>query len=197
MNSDLAADHRLVALDLRGHGLSEKPRDGYADSKLWAADIDAVIRALSLDDPILCGWSYGPLVILDYVREHGDGSIGGIHFVGGISKLGSEEAMSVLTPEFVALVPGFFATDAEQSVRSLESLIRLCVRDLSAADLYLLLGANVSVPPHVRQGLLSRSLDNDDVLRRIRAGVTHAASTTPRSPGRRGPQGDCGPHRST
>src|SRR5438105_2855798 len=61
MNSDLADDHRLVAMDLRGHGLSDKPRDGYADSKLWADDVDAVIRNLSLDRPILCGWSYGPL----------------------------------------------------------------------------------------------------------------------------------------
>ena len=33
LNSDLAEDYRLVAMDLRGHGLSDKPRDGYADSK--------------------------------------------------------------------------------------------------------------------------------------------------------------------
>ena len=36
MDSDLAADLRLVALDNRGHGLSEKPRHAYADSRLWA-----------------------------------------------------------------------------------------------------------------------------------------------------------------
>jgi len=65
MNSDLADDYRLVAMDLRGHGLSEKPREGYTDSRIWADDGNAVIRTLSLDHPILCGWSYGPLVILD------------------------------------------------------------------------------------------------------------------------------------
>ena len=165
-------------MDMRGHGLSDKPRDGYDDSKLWADDVNAVIQALSLDHPILCGWSYGPLVILDYIRHYGEDGIGGIHFVGGITKLGSDEAMSVLTPEFLNLVPGFFSTDVEESVRSLESLLRMCfVQEPSAEDLYLMLGYNVSVPPYVRQALFSRSFDNDDLLPKIRKPVliTHGA----------------------
>ncbi len=36
LSSDLADDYRLVAMDMRGHGLSEKPRDGYTDSRPWA-----------------------------------------------------------------------------------------------------------------------------------------------------------------
>jgi non-heme chloroperoxidase len=172
MNSDLAGDFRLVAMDIRGHGLSDKPREGYADSRLWADDVHAAIQALRLDHPILCGWSYGPLIILDYIRHYGEDGIGGINFVGGITKLGSDEAISVLTPEFLSLVPGFFATGAEESVRSLESLIRLCfAQELSAEDRYLMLGYGVSVPPYVRQALLSRSLDNDDLLPRIRKPV--------------------------
>src|SRR6266536_2839847 len=51
ISSDLADDYRLVAMDLRGHGLSEKPREGYNDSRLWADDVSAVIRALSLNHP--------------------------------------------------------------------------------------------------------------------------------------------------
>jgi non-heme chloroperoxidase len=172
MSSELAADYRLVAMDIRGHGLSDKPREGYADSRLWADDVNAAIQALRLDHPILCGWSYGPLIILDYIRHYGEDGIGGINFVGGITKLGSDEARSVLTPEFLSLVPGFFATEAEESVRSLESLIRLCfAQELSAEDRYLMLGYSVSVPPYVRQALLSRSFDNDDLLPRIRKPV--------------------------
>ena len=110
MSSDLTDDYRLVAMDMRGHGLSEKPRDGYSDSRLWADDVNAAIQALRLDHPILCGWSYGPLVILDYIRHYGEDGISGVHFVGAITKLGSDEAMSVLTPEFLNLVPGFFGT---------------------------------------------------------------------------------------
>jgi non-heme chloroperoxidase len=70
MNSTLADSHRLIAMDLRGHGLSDKPHDAYTDSKLWADDIKAVIQSLDLDHPVLSGWSYGPLVFLDYIRHY-------------------------------------------------------------------------------------------------------------------------------
>jgi len=178
LHADLARSYRLVALDLRGHGLSGKPRDGYSDSRLWAEDVNSAIRALGLDHPLLCGWSYGPLVILDYIRHFGEDDIGGVHFVGGVTKLGTEPAMAVLDPGFLELAPGFFATDVEESVRSLESLLRRCfVQEPAAADLFLMLGYNLSVPPHVRQALLSRSLDNDDLLPKIRKPVliTHGA----------------------
>ncbi|HWR49963.1 MAG TPA: alpha/beta hydrolase, partial [Bryobacteraceae bacterium] len=151
MNSELAQDHRLVAMDLRGHGLSDKPREGYADSRLWADDVDAAIRALNLDHPHLCGWSYGPLVILDYIRHYGDNGISGLSFVGGVTKLGSDEAAAVITPEFLNLVPGFASVDVEESVRSLRSLLRLCFAQQPSADeLYLMLGYCVSVSPYVR-----------------------------------------------
>ena len=147
--SDLADDYRLVAMDIRGHGLSDKPREGYGDSRLWADDVNAVIQTLGLDHPILSGWSYGPLIMLDYIRHYGEDGISGMQFVGGVTKLGSEEAMSVLSPEFINLVPGFFSTDVEESVRALESLIRLCLYEEPAAEeLYLMLGYNVSVPPY-------------------------------------------------
>ena len=172
MNSSLARDYRLVAMDMRGHGLSDKPREGYTDSKLWADDVNAVIQALSLDHPLFCGWSYGPLVILDYLRHYGEDAISGICFVGGVTKLGSGEAAEVLTPEFLNLIPGFFSTDTEASVRSLESFLRICfAHELPAEDLYLMLGYSVSVPPYVRQGLLSRSFDNDDLLPKVRKPV--------------------------
>lgn len=178
LSSDLTRSNRLVAMDMRGHGSSDRPRSGYDNSRLWADDVDAAIRELKLDRPILCGWSYGPLVILDYIRHYGETQIGGIHFVGAVTKLGSEAAVSVLTPELLALVPGFFSSDVAESVSSLESLLRLLfVREPSETDLYMMLGYNVSVPPFVRQALFSRVLDNDDLLPTIRKPVliTHGA----------------------
>lgn len=177
LDSELARDFRLVALDLRGHGASDKPADGYADSRLWADDVAAAIRTLGLDRPLLCCWSYG-LVPLDYLRHYGDGAIAGLHLVGAISKLGSEDAVSVLNPQVLAAVPGLFATDAEESARSLAAFVRMFyVRPPSDEELYTVLGYNLAVPPRVRQALFSRTVDNDDVLARIARPVllTHGA----------------------
>ena len=181
LHSDLAQQHRLVAMDLRGHGLSDKPRDAYADSKLWADDVHAVLQSLGLEQAILVGWSYGPLVILDYIRHYGEDAIGGVNFVGGISKLGSEEALSVLTPEFLANVPGLLSADAEEIVRALDTLLDLAMGpDLSPQEHYLMLGWNVSVPPYVRQALFARAFDNDDLLPTLRKPVllTHSSAET-------------------
>jgi non-heme chloroperoxidase len=178
MRSELARRYRLVAMDLRGHGASDRPGDGYDDSRLWAADVDAAIRQLELDRPILCGWSYGPLVILDYIRHYGEEGIGGIHLVGAVTKLGSEAAAAVLTPEFLALVPGLFSSDVGESVRGLEALLHLCfIHAPEASDLYTMLGFSVSVPPFVRRALLTRVVDNDDLLPTIAKPVliTHGA----------------------
>ena len=176
LESELARIYRLVAMDLRGHGLSEKPREGYTDSRLWADDVRGVIKALNLDHPVVCGWSYGPLVILDYLRHYGEDDIRAVNFVGGVTKLGSEEAVSVLTTDFLELVPGLFSSDADESALSLGSLIRLCFTEkLSAPDWYRMLGYNLSVPAYVRKGMFSRAFDNDDLLPRLSkpALITH------------------------
>jgi non-heme chloroperoxidase len=178
LDSDLARSNRLVAMDLRGHGRSGKPRDAYGDSKLWADDVRAVIEALELERPILSGWSYGPLVILDYIRHYGEDAIGGVQFVAGISKLGNEQALSLISPAFLGLVPGFFSDDAEESVKSLEALLRLCLaKEPSAAEWSSMMDAAVATPAHVRQALFARSLDNDDLLAKLRTPVliTHGA----------------------
>ena len=83
-DSTLADEFRLVAYDLRGHGMSEAPLEPehYTDGQLWADDVAAIIDQLGLVQPVLVGWSYGPFVICDYVRTHGQDRISAINFVG-------------------------------------------------------------------------------------------------------------------
>ena len=51
--SALAEEFRLVFLDNRGHGMSEKPTasDHYTQPELWADDVHAVISQLQLHKP--------------------------------------------------------------------------------------------------------------------------------------------------
>src|SRR5438093_821132 len=172
MVSDLANDFRLVAMDLRGHGLSEKPRNAYGEARLWADDIHAVISTLSLDQPVLSGWAYGGVVICDYLRAYGEEHIAGMHLVGAVTNLESESAMAVVSPAFFALLPGLFSADVEESTCALQTFLRLCMyEELTPADLSFFLGYNVIVPPYVRQGLLSRVAVYDDLLPRLRKPV--------------------------
>jgi non-heme chloroperoxidase len=167
LHSDLERDLRLVAMDLRGHGRSGQPHDMYGDPSLWADDVDAVITGLGLEQPILCGWSYGGVVVGDYIRRYGEQAIGGVNLVGAVSRLG-ESAMPFLGPEFVATLPGMFANDVEVSASAIETFVRLSVAtELAPDDLYRFIGYNSIVAPHVRQAMMSRTIDDDDVFARL------------------------------
>ena len=54
----LAPTHRFVALDLRGHGFSDKPPSGY-DLDSHVEDVLQLIEALGLRRPIVLGFSAG------------------------------------------------------------------------------------------------------------------------------------------
>jgi len=171
LHSDLGNDLRLVAMDLRGHGQSERPTAGYGDQSLWADDVHAVISTLGLERPILCGWSYGGVVIGDYVSRYGEQAIGGICLVGAVSRLG-EPVMPFLGPKFVGLLPGLFSDEVEECLGAIDTFIRIATSGTPTLDdLYLTLGYNSVVRPHVRQALLSRVINHDDVFERLTSPV--------------------------
>jgi pimeloyl-ACP methyl ester carboxylesterase len=62
--------HRVVALDLSGHGDSGR-RDVY-DMHLWAREVAAVAAAERLDRPVVVGHSMGGWVAVTTGVEHGD-----------------------------------------------------------------------------------------------------------------------------
>jgi non-heme chloroperoxidase len=69
-------------------------------------------------------------------------------------------------------VPGFFSNNVEESVPALSNLLHMVFdKEPPVRDFYLMLGYNALVPPYVRQGLFSRSVDNDDLLPQIRKPV--------------------------
>jgi pimeloyl-ACP methyl ester carboxylesterase len=79
LRGPLAEERRLVAFDLRGHGDSGVPEDAREIARAaLAEDLDAVIRGLDLDRPTVVAWSFGGVVVGEYLRAHGDGALGAI-----------------------------------------------------------------------------------------------------------------------
>ena len=65
----LAKTHRVIAVDLRGMGGSDKPRGGY-DKKTMAADIQALASALRYDRVDIAGHDIGAMVAYAFAANY-------------------------------------------------------------------------------------------------------------------------------
>lgn len=172
LQGPLAQTFRLVALDLRGHGRSAKPEDGYVDGRLWAEDLHAVITALGLKRPVIVGWSYGGVVVTDYLRHYGQENVAGVHFVGALTRVGKPEFFADLGPDFLQLIPDLLTPEPEPTQRAQEAFVALLFRQPAAPELRdEVLGYNRAVPLHVRGGVGQRVAEGDDVLRALKVPV--------------------------
>jgi pimeloyl-ACP methyl ester carboxylesterase len=68
----LRPTRRAVALDLRGHGRSEPPKNGDYSMAGMAADIEAAVDTLGMGKFVLVGHSMGGGVALTYAGTHPD-----------------------------------------------------------------------------------------------------------------------------
>lgn len=78
--------HGVVAVDLRGHGLSDKPDTGYSVPDV-ADDVADVLARLAAADsrwlrPIVCGQSWGGNIVIELAARHG-AAIRGVAAVDG------------------------------------------------------------------------------------------------------------------
>jgi pimeloyl-ACP methyl ester carboxylesterase len=101
----VAAGHRVVAVDQRGHGLSEEPAGGY-DTDTCADDLAALLGVLRLtgdEAPVVAGQSWGGNVVLSLAARH-PGAVAAVACVdGGWIRLRDrfasfEECWAVLEP---------------------------------------------------------------------------------------------------
>ena len=83
-----AAGHAAVAVDLRGHGHSDRPDGGY-DFAHVSEDLRALIAALGPDfaRPIVAGQSWGASVVLDLAVRYPDLTRGIVLVDGGLTDL--------------------------------------------------------------------------------------------------------------
>ena len=164
--STLADNYRLIAYDLRGHGRSDRPEQGYEKSESWAGDLHAVIASAgSSGRVILVGWSYAGLVISDYVRIFGQESVAGIILSGASTRLDVPGRENDISESYKALVPRLGTEFLVEGVQAITDFVNLEVYNkLEPKDFYAFLGMAVSASPFARKGILQRKISNDDIL---------------------------------
>ena len=80
----LAAGHRVITYDRRGFGRSSQPASGY-DYDTFAADLDALLTRLDLENVVLVGFSMGGGEVARYLGKHGAKRVSKAAFLGAIT----------------------------------------------------------------------------------------------------------------
>ena len=169
----LARDLRLIALDLRGHGDSDKPESdaAYVPGNRLGEDLFDVIQSLGIDRPVVVAWSYGGIVVGEYLRSHGAESLGGILFAAAVIKLG-RPARPLLGPVMLSNGRALMSDDDATYDAGARTFMAGCPG--SAIDPAVLengLREMKRVPAHVRRVLLSRHEDFSEEVARCTAPI--------------------------
>ena len=169
LNGTLTERFRVLAPDLRGHGISGCPDQeaAYTEGARWADDVHAVLDQRNLDDAVLVGWSYGGYVACDYMRAYGTSRLVGVNFVGWAVMLGNSEKERRLTGRgFENYFADSTSEDLGTSIEAIRGFVRECVAsDLSPEDFETMLAYNSIVRPQVRRWVCLRgTVDNTELL---------------------------------
>lgn len=193
LRAPLTDEFHVVSFDLRGHGNSGKPwePEAYKDSARWAGDVRRVVEALGLQRPVLLGWSYGTLVVADYLRRYGTDRLGGIVLAGAYGGLtpppdAPPPAMAEQMMRNRALQ--WSADPAENAAAAAVTAGLLTARDMGEAWRARATAIAMMLPAYARRHMFDRSLANMDLIPRIDVPVLLNVATkdgsTPEAPAR-------------
>jgi pimeloyl-ACP methyl ester carboxylesterase len=166
----LARRFRVIAVDLRGHGYSDAPESGYDDPVNWACDVAAVLAQESDNgSAVLLGWSYGGLVLTDYLAVCGTAAVAGVVYVGAINGVGRDVPGGRIGAAMRTAIPDVFAERPARAVRAFAQFSDANTGPGAdkGTDAQRLFGLGLSTPPRVRKALFTRTRDNAETLRGI------------------------------
>ena len=83
---DFARTHRVIAVDLPGHGGSSKPAIDYT-VELFAGAINAAMVHAKIDRAIVAGHSMGVPVAMQFVQDHPDRALGLVAVDGAVWRM--------------------------------------------------------------------------------------------------------------
>ena len=168
-DSRLAEHFRLIAFDLRGHGMSAAPTDArcYQQARLWADDLNGVLTELDVAPAVLVGWSYGSFVVGDYLRCHGPERVAGINLVGGAVRFGEAALGTYIGTGFSDPFPRAISRDLTVSIDAMREFINRCFAvKMSREDYERVLCFNMTARPDVRAAMVFRDdIDMESALR--------------------------------
>ncbi len=171
LESDLSDEFHMVAYDLRGHSGSGKPWEinQYADTKKWADDVAAVIKATGLERLAVVAWSYGGVVIGDYVRHHGTQTLSGINLVGTdgyfVERAPLDPKIQKQREEQFAITVSPNMEDNLVAARAMVSFLTAKPFEPEWAET--VLSYNMGVPVYALKALSQRPIDNSDVVDQV------------------------------
>lgn len=169
LQAPLTDEFYVVSFDLRGHGNSGKPwgANDYRDSVNWAGDVAKIIQTLKLDRPVLLGWSYGTLVVADYVRHYGTAGIRGIELVGAY---GGFTPPPPPAPPAIAEMMGrtralqMSSSPADNAAAARGGARMLTAKDMGAEWYDRATAVSMMLPMYARKQMFDRKLANADLI---------------------------------
>lgn len=105
----LAPVHRVLAPDLRGRGLSDKPATGYGMAE-HAADVVGLLDALGLERVVMGGHSFGALLSL-YLAGHAPDRVERVVMLDAAASL-HPDVRDLIAPSLARLAQRFPSADA-------------------------------------------------------------------------------------
>jgi pimeloyl-ACP methyl ester carboxylesterase len=93
----LAKNYRVIAMDVRGHGFSDKPTTDEAYGRELVEDVLRLLDHLKIEKAHIAGYSMGGIIAMNFIVKHPDrvltGTLGGMGWlkVGGLGQKGFEQ----------------------------------------------------------------------------------------------------------
>ncbi len=154
-----AARGRVIALDLPGHGQSDKPEGVSYSMELFARAVEAVLRDAGVKRAVLVGHSMGVPVVRQFYRRHPEKTLALVLVDGALRPFAPRATME----QYLAPMR---ANYGEASGRMVEGLLQPVKSEALRAEIK---AAMLSTPPHVgmsaMDGMIDESLWKEDQIK--------------------------------
>lgn len=167
LGGPLAQRFRLIAPDLRGHGMSQQGADltALGEGRTWAGDLQAAVGAFTRTPPLLVGWSYGGRVLCAHFA-HGGEAVGAM-FVSSVTDDVLPDGKPPHGPAASLLPAMLEADDAVAIAATIAFVDAMTAAPLPPPDRDRLIATASAVPRLVRQNMRALRSDNHALLQSL------------------------------